>query len=462
MTGSDGHRGATVAELAVALRSGTATAGTLAAAALDRAERLGRRFGAVASLTTGRAVTEAAAADARLAAGDPAPLLGIPYGAKDIIAARSAPTSWGVTSLVARVTDSDAVVVDRLHRHGGVLVAKLVTTSLAGGGGVSRPGISAHGQPRNPWSPERYAGGSSSGSAIAVALGIVPYALGSETGGSVIQPAAFCGVTGYRPTWGLIPRTGVMRLSSMLDKVGVLARGADDCATVAAALADADLGDDDGPVVLGIAGDELSTVAAPMRAAAKRGLDTLSLLASRVRAAEVAPSVGYGAAIELLVAVDAHRELRSLIDDPATVLADPGQLERLRAAADIPASSHAEALAVGERARDEFARVFAEVDVLAGVSIAAQPQPRAEPRRPRGSASVADRLLAAANLAGLPGVAVPCGLDDDGLPVSLHLVGPPGADARVLGLASRFQAETSFHRLVPPAADLLDGHDGPR
>lgn len=453
MTGDDGDRGATVGQLAAALRSGTVTAAGLAARALERAERFGRPLTAVAALTAERAAAEAAAADARLADGDPDPLLGIPYGVKDIIAARGAPTSWGVPSLLERVVDTDATAVDRLHRRGAVLVAKLVTTSLAGGGGVTRPGLSAHGQARNPWAPDRYAGGSSGGSAIAVALGVVPFALGSETGGSVVQPAAFCGITGYRPTWGRIPRAGMMRLSSSLDKLGVLARTADDCRLVAAALAGVGPADAGAArLVVGIADDEVATVAPPLRAVARRGLDGLAGLVDDVRSAEIAVDVGYGAALELMVNADAHRELHDLITDPATVLADAGQHERLRAAADLPAAAYAGAQAVQARARAEFDRVFATVDVLAGVSLSDQPQRLDEPRQPRGSASVADRLLAAANLAGLPGVAVPCGLDDDGLPVSLHLVGPRGADETLLELAARFQRVTDHHRRMPPRA----------
>ncbi|GAA0714045.1 amidase [Dactylosporangium roseum] len=435
----------------------------LAGRCLDRADRAGRPFGSIAALAADRAMAEAVAADARIAAGDPDPLLGIPYGVKDVIAARGAPTSWGVTSLRDRILDEDATVVDRLGRRGGVLVAKLVTSSLAGGGGTDRPGVSAHGQARNPWAPDRFPGGSSSGSAIAVALGAVPYALGSETGGSVVQPAAFCGVTGYRPTWSRIPRTGMMALSAKLDKVGVLARTAADCALVAEALIGPDGIDDDcrpepavparqpavDRLVVGISPNDLDRVADPMRATARRGLDELAALVGEVRPVEISREIGYSAAIELIVSADAHRSLSDLIWSPDVELADAGQLARLRAARDIPAAAYAEALDVQRQAREQFANVFREVDLVVGVSISDQPQLRDEPRRPRGSTSVADRLLAAANLAGLPGVAVPCGLDDDGLPVSLHLVGPRHSDRLLLAVASHYQQHTSHHQLRP-------------
>ena len=132
----------------------------------------------------------------------------------------------------SREFDSDAAVVRRIGRERGVLVAKLAMSEFAGGGRPAKPGASMHGQGRNPWNPARYSGGSSSGSGIAVALGLIPYALGTETGGSIIGPAGFSGVTGVRTTFGLVPRDGVMTLSWTLDKVGPLARSADDCATV--------------------------------------------------------------------------------------------------------------------------------------------------------------------------------------------------------------------------------------
>src|SRR5262249_55416806 len=139
--------------------------------------------------------------------------------------------------------EEDAAVVARLAAAGGVLVAKTTMAELAGGGRPRMPGASLHGPGRNPWDSSRYSGGSSAGSGIIVALGLVPYALGTETGGSVMGPAAFCGVTGLRPTFGLVPRTGVMILAQSLDKVGVLARNADDIAAVMSVISGPDAGD---------------------------------------------------------------------------------------------------------------------------------------------------------------------------------------------------------------------------
>src|SRR5262245_22517975 len=158
-----------------------------------------------------------------LAAGDAPILAGIPYGAKDLIAARGAPTTWGSPAFRDQRFTTDATVVARLGRRGAVLAAKTTLPEFAGGGRPRVPGASIHGSGRNPWDPSRYSGGSSMGSGIVVASGLVPYALGSETAGSILSPATHCGVTGLRPTYGLVPRTGAMALSWTLDKIGVMA-----------------------------------------------------------------------------------------------------------------------------------------------------------------------------------------------------------------------------------------------
>src|SRR5919204_6819479 len=171
------------------------------------------------------------------------PLLGIPYGAKDLLAARGAPTTWGAPPYRDQLFDYDGTVVRRLGRAGAVLAAKLAMVELAGGGGYRYASASLQGPGRTPWDPERWSGGSSSGSGAAVAAGLVPYAIGSETSGSIISPASYCGVTGLRPTYGLVSRAGAMPLSWTLDKLGPLARSAGDCRLVLAAIAGPDRAD---------------------------------------------------------------------------------------------------------------------------------------------------------------------------------------------------------------------------
>ena len=163
-------------------------------------------------------------ADAELKAGrDRGPLHGIPYGAKDLLATKGIPTTWGCAPYKDRVIDHDATVVRKLREAGAVLVAKLSMVELAGGMGYRQANASLTGPGRNPWKPSQWSGGSSSGSGSAVAAGLVPFAIGTETWGSITTPSSYCGLTGLRPTYGRVSRAGAMALSWTLDKIGPMA-----------------------------------------------------------------------------------------------------------------------------------------------------------------------------------------------------------------------------------------------
>src|SRR5437879_4770146 len=213
----------------------------LTEASLDRLEKLGPKLGAVATITRERALEEARAAEKELAAGrSRGPLHGIPFGAKDLLATRGIPTTWGAEPYRSQVFDEDATVIERLREAGAVLVAKLAMVELAGGMGYNNPDASFTGPGRTPWNIEYWSGGSSSGSGAATAAGLVAFAIGSETSGSILTPATFCGLSGLRPTYGLVPRHGAMALCWTLDKLGPLCRTADDCGLVLAAIAGPD------------------------------------------------------------------------------------------------------------------------------------------------------------------------------------------------------------------------------
>lgn len=189
----------------------------------------------MATFTTASALTAARSLDADAAAGRwRGPLHGVPYGVKDVIAVAGAPTTWGVKASVRRSFDEDATVVARLAAAGAVCVAKLATGELA------FDDVWWGGHTKNPWNIAQGASGSSAGPAAAVAAGGVPFALGTETQGSLVSPAARCGATAVRPTPGLVPRTGVMQLADSLDKVGPICRYAADCAAVLDAVRGAD------------------------------------------------------------------------------------------------------------------------------------------------------------------------------------------------------------------------------
>ncbi len=234
----------TLPELGRLLRTRKVSSVELAEHFLDRLERLGPAYNAVVTVLRAPAIAEARLRDTDLASGrDRGPLHGIPYGAKDLLAAEGAPTTWGAQPYRNQMLKGDATVVRRLREAGAVLCAKLGMVELAGGMGYNQAFASFTGPGRSPWDPARWSGGSSSGSGAAVGAGLVPFAIGSETWGSIQYPAAFCGVTGLRPTYGRVSRHGAMALSWTMDKLGPLARTVEDCGTVLAAIAGPDPAD---------------------------------------------------------------------------------------------------------------------------------------------------------------------------------------------------------------------------
>src|ERR1035438_9942758 len=168
------------------------------------------------------------------------PLQGIPYGVKDLLAFAGQPTTWGAKPYAGQVFDYNATVIEKLSAAGAVLAGKLSMVELAGGGGYRFASASLPGPGLNPWDRSRWSGGSSSGSAAAVAAGLVPFAIGSETSGSIVTPASFCGVTALRPTYGLVSRHGAMALSWTLDKLGPFAHSAEDCGVILQTIAGKD------------------------------------------------------------------------------------------------------------------------------------------------------------------------------------------------------------------------------
>ena len=217
----------------------------LTKAFLDRLEALGPTYNAVVTITRNLALEQARVAEQDIASGKyHGPLHGIPYGAKDLLATGGGiPTTWGAAPFRTRQFDYDATVIRRLREAGAVLAAKLAMVELAGGMGYRQPDASFTGPGVNPWDTTRWSGGSSSGSASAVCAGLVPFAIGSETWGSILGPANHCGVAGLRPTFGRVSRHGAMVLSWSLDKIGPLCLTPDDCGLVLEAIAGPDASD---------------------------------------------------------------------------------------------------------------------------------------------------------------------------------------------------------------------------
>ncbi len=260
---------ATVEQLALLLRTRKITSVELTKLYLARLRRFDPKLHFVITYLDDRALAQAAQADRDIAAGRyKGPLHGIPWGAKDLLAVKGYPTTWGAAGFQTQHFDDDATVVQRLDAAGAVLIAKLTLGALAQGD------VWFGGRTRNPWSPAQGSSGSSAGSASAVSAGCVGFAIGSETLGSISSPSTRCGVTGYRPTFGLVPRTGAMALSWSMDKLGPIARSAADAALVLR-------------VIHGPDGRDLAVHEAPVYTAS---LDLKTLRVGYLQAAFVAPS----------------------------------------------------------------------------------------------------------------------------------------------------------------------------
>ena len=231
-----------IRRLAGMLRGRSLSPVELAEYCLGRLERLGPRYNALVTLTADRALELARNEESEIAQGRYRGLLqGIPWGAKDLLATSGGiPTTWGAAPFRDQQFEYDATVVARLEESGAPLAAKLAMIELAGGMGYTHPDASLTGPPKNPWDAGRWTGGSSSGSGAAVAAGMVPFAIGSETWGSILLPAASCGLSGLRPTYGRVSRHGAMALCWTLDKLGPLCLTADDCGIVLEAISGPD------------------------------------------------------------------------------------------------------------------------------------------------------------------------------------------------------------------------------
>ena len=216
---------ATASELNRRLKAREFSAVELTRAFCDRLEQLGPRYNAVALTMREDAVKKAKDVDGDLKRERfRGPLQGVPFAVKDLLAVAKHPTTWGAKPYAGQVFDTDAAVVKKLVKTGAILTGKLAMVELAGGGGYRYPAASLQGPGLNPWDRTRWSGGSSSGSGSAVAAGLVGFAIGSETNGSIVTPSAFCGVTGLRPTYGLVSRAGAMALSWTMDKIGPMCR----------------------------------------------------------------------------------------------------------------------------------------------------------------------------------------------------------------------------------------------
>jgi aspartyl-tRNA(Asn)/glutamyl-tRNA(Gln) amidotransferase subunit A len=456
-----------VSDLAKRIESKKLSPVELTQAYLDRSEKLGPRLNAYARLTPEIALEQAKAAEKEIQRGHyRGPLHGIPYAAKDLLAVKGLPTTWGAKPYANQVFNYDATVIEHLSRVGAVLIGKAAMIELAGGMGYRFASASLQGEAKNPWDPTCWTCGSSSGSGAIVAAGLAAFAIGTETWGSIICPSAFCGVSGLRPTYGRVSRYGAMALAPSMDKIGPMARSAEDCARIFAAIAGHDPKDRSTLLIDKAAftyspSMELRTrslrigwltnawkslepsVAKPVDAAAR----VLKKFFASVKDVAL-PAGPWEDAGNIIVAVEGAASFRSLIrsghvselNDPLGQIA--GYVNEQYSAAD-----YLQALKVREIVQKKMDALFETFDVLVA---AAQPVPAtALTLNLETDLVFPDPLGGIGNICGLPALSVPCGFTEKNLPVGLQFVARAGDDAAVIQAARMFQQHTDWHKRHP-------------
>lgn len=462
---------ATTSELAAKLRAREFSAVELTRAFAQRLEKLGPRYNALALPLGGSAVKQAKDVDDQFKRGRfRGPLQGIPYAAKDLLSVAGQKTTWGARPYASQVFDYDATVIRKLQKAGAPLVGKLAMVELAGGGGYRYASASMFGPGLNPWDRSRWSGGSSSGSGSAVAAGLVPFALGSETWGSIMTPSAYCGITGLRPTYGYVSRHGAMPLSWTMDKIGPMCRSAEDCGLVLSVIAGGD-SDDPGSagkgfyyapqydrdlktLRVGFAPVDFEAWAEPAaRPAFQAAIATIRAIGVEVKETAL-PAFPYEAVAGLVIDAEGSSVFQELIESGrVNELADQRQIAGLKAGLETPAKDYLKAMRVRRLIQEAFRKMFIDLDALVSFSCpgpatkVADPLDQ-EPERPQPNDKGLSELSAAGNLAGLPALFLPCGFAD-GMPVGIQLVGRPFSESLLIAIGREFQKRTDWHRRRP-------------
>ncbi|MGH9663250.1 MAG: amidase, partial [Bryobacteraceae bacterium] len=470
---------ATIPEINAGLVAREFSARELTRAFSDRLEKIGPRYNALALSLRDSALRQARAIDDDLKRDRKrGPLQGIPCGVKDLLSVAHQPTTWGAPPYAGQVFDFDATAVRRLDRANAVLLGKLAMVELAGGPSYAFANASLTGAGLNPWDRSRWSGGSSSGSGIAVSAGLAVFALGSETSGSILTPSAFCGVTGLRPTYGLVSRYGAMALSWTMDKIGPLAHSAEDCGLVLQAISGGD-GKDPGSagksfyyapqyvkqlpeIVVGYSPADFSDLAhAPARPGLQQAFEAVKSLGVKIREVTL-PAFPYGDLAGTVISAEGSAVFEPLIQSgKVDELVDKHQIAGLRAGLSISAATYLKAMRIRSLVQTAFRQLFGDIDVLLAPTLyrtapkVSEPLSGAARDRPASGGQSAETprglsgLIPAGNLAGLPALSLPCGFAD-GLPIAISFCGRPFSENVLLRLGGEFQARTNWHRRRPP------------
>ncbi len=483
MPGIDG----TVAELVAALRAKEISSVELTRAVLGRIEAAQPAINAFISVDAEGALAQAAAADAALARGDAPGLAGIPIAHKDVLMTAGLRTTCGSRMLADFVAPYDAHVVTGLREAGTVLVGKTNMDEFAMG---SSNESSYFGPVRNPWNPAYVPGGSSGGSAAAVAARLVPAASGTDTGGSIRQPASFTGICGMKPTYGVCSRYGLVAYASSLDTPGVFARTAQDCGLILNAMAGHDRRDATSlarpredytrDLAQPLAGLRIGLpsayfddgVDADVAHAVDDALRAFRALGATTVAVEL-PNVGLSVPVYyVLASAEASSNLSrfdgvryghraahytDLVDMYKKSRAEGfGAEVKRRILTGTYVLSHGyydayylKAQKVRRLIAGDFARAYAQCDVLMGPVTPGTAYRLGEKIDDPVQMYLGDIFTIAGNLTGTPGISVPCGFDQRGLPIGLLIQGPAFAEAKLLNVAHRFQQATDWHARAP-------------
>jgi aspartyl-tRNA(Asn)/glutamyl-tRNA(Gln) amidotransferase subunit A len=467
---------APIGELSARLRAREFSSAELTRAFADRLERLGPRYNALALMLREGAMERARDADSEIGRGRlRGPLQGIPYAAKDLLSVAGRPTTWGARPYADQVFNYTATALEKLDGARAPLIGKLAMVELAGAGGYRYASASMFGPGLNPWDRSRWSGGSSSGSGSAVAAGLVPFALGSETWGSILTPSAYCGVTGLRPTYGLVSRFGCMALSWTMDKIGPMCRSAEDCGLVLSVIAGGDSRDPASAgkafrytpqyapaykdIRVGFAPLDIEEWAEPAaRPAFHKAVEIIRGLG--VQMGETALSAfPYATLAGLIIDAEGSAVFEPLIESgKVDQLADAKQIAGLKAGLGIAAKDYLKAMRIRSLVQDAMRKLFADFDVLISpsrfgpASRVDEPLDRRSADRPSPKERGLSDLGAAGNLAGLPALSLPCGFAD-GLPVAIQIVGRPFSENTLLTIGREFQRRTDWHLRRPPVAE---------
>jgi aspartyl-tRNA(Asn)/glutamyl-tRNA(Gln) amidotransferase subunit A len=466
-----------ISELARHLRQKSFSPVELAQSYLDRSQKIGPKLNAYVTITSELAIEQARAAEKEIAAGHyRGPLHGIPYALKDLVAVKGYRTTWGAKPYADQTFDYNATIVEKLNAAGAVLIGKAAMIELAGGLGYSNGFASLTGAARNPWNTECWTCGSSSGSGAIVAAGLAPWAIGSDTRGSIICPTSWCGISGMRPSFGRVSRHGAMAIAWTMDKLGPMARAADDCGLILSVIAGPDPKDHDSqfsgpflypapksepkPLRIGKLTNVWGRLPAELDTSVNAALAAMEKAGARVSDAEM-PDGPFEDAAELTILIEAASAFESLIrTGNCAKLDDPlGQVNGY-ASEQFSAADYLRIQRVRAVLQQRVDKLFDTFDVLAAAgqqSVATRltpgPRPQQAQQQKKGPAPNRNAQNkppdGVSSLCGLPALAVPCGFNADGLPMAIQFIGRAGNDHAVIAAARMFQGLTEWHKKHP-------------